>query len=113
MQVKCGITDLGMTKQNLDGAQVGAGFQHMGREAVSKQMRRNALLDARAFRVSLQTDRICCGVIDGKKLLMSIVTKNFAAKWRFALSLMVFPRTPPNRCSGKITLFSTRSAIRD
>jgi hypothetical protein len=35
MQVKCGITDLGMTKQNLDGAQVGAGFQQMGREAVT------------------------------------------------------------------------------
>src|ERR1022692_725334 len=46
---KVRITDLGMTKQNLDGAQVSAGFQHMSREAVSKQMRRNAPADARAF----------------------------------------------------------------
>src|ERR1019366_807682 len=49
MQVECGIANLGMAEQNLDGAQVGAGFQHMGREAVSKQMRRNALADTGAL----------------------------------------------------------------
>jgi hypothetical protein len=35
MQVECGIANLGMAKQNLDGAQVGAGFQHVSREAVT------------------------------------------------------------------------------
>jgi hypothetical protein len=49
MQVKCGIADLGVAKQNLDGAQVSAGFQHVCRKAVSKQMRRNALADAGAL----------------------------------------------------------------
>src|ERR1019366_4713797 len=49
MQVESGIADLGMAEQYLDGAQVGAGFQHMCREAVSKQMWRNALVDAGAL----------------------------------------------------------------
>src|ERR1700685_1408595 len=49
MQVECAITDLGMTKKNLDGAQVGARLQKMSGKAMSKQMRRNAFLDARAF----------------------------------------------------------------
>jgi hypothetical protein len=34
MQVECGIANLGMAKQNLDGAQVSAGFQKMCGEAV-------------------------------------------------------------------------------
>jgi hypothetical protein len=38
-----------MAKQNLDGAQVSAGFQHGCGEAVSKQMGRNALADAGAL----------------------------------------------------------------
>ena len=33
-------------QQHLDGAQVGAGFQHVSREAVSKQMRGNTISDA-------------------------------------------------------------------
>src|ERR1035438_611036 len=49
MQVECSIADLGMAEQNLDGAQVGAGFQHVSREAVSKQMRRHAISDASAL----------------------------------------------------------------
>jgi len=40
MQVECSLADLGMAEQNLDDAQVGAAFQHVGGEAVSKQMRR-------------------------------------------------------------------------
>ncbi len=35
MQVVCGIADLGMAEQYLDGAQVGAGFKKVGGEAVS------------------------------------------------------------------------------
>src|SRR5664280_1294261 len=49
MQVERCIADLGMAKKNLDGAQVRSGFKHMCREAVSKQMRRNALTDAGAL----------------------------------------------------------------
>ena len=49
MQIESGISDLGMAEQYLNGAQVGAGFQHVSREAVSKQMGRNALADAGAF----------------------------------------------------------------
>src|SRR5579862_9539205 len=49
MQVKCGIADLGMAEKNLDGAQIGTGFEHVCREAVSKQMGRNALADGGAF----------------------------------------------------------------
>src|ERR1035441_4592030 len=49
MQVESGIADLGMAEQYLNGAQVGAGFQHVCREAVAKQMRRHALLDAGAL----------------------------------------------------------------
>src|ERR1019366_8563051 len=49
MQVECRIADLGMAKQYLNGAKVGAGFQHMSCEAVSKQMRRNTLVDAGAL----------------------------------------------------------------
>ena len=35
MQVECCIADLGMAKQNLDGAQVSTGFKHVCCEAVS------------------------------------------------------------------------------
>src|SRR5487761_2127768 len=49
MQVECSITDLGMAKQNLDGAQVCAGFKHVGREAMSKQMGRHPLTYAGAL----------------------------------------------------------------
>ena len=35
MQVEYSIADLGMAEQNLNGAQVGAGLQHVGGEAVS------------------------------------------------------------------------------
>jgi hypothetical protein len=35
MQIESGITDLGMAEQYLDGAQIGAGFQHVCREAVA------------------------------------------------------------------------------
>jgi hypothetical protein len=35
MQIECRIADLGMAKQNLYGAQVSAGFQHVCREAVA------------------------------------------------------------------------------
>ena len=35
MKVECGIADLGMSEQNLDGAQVGPGFKHVRREAVA------------------------------------------------------------------------------
>ena len=38
-----------MAEQNLDSAQVGAGFKHVRRETVSKQMRRNVLIDAGAL----------------------------------------------------------------
>jgi hypothetical protein len=36
MQVESGIADLGMAEQYLDSAQVGAGFKHMCREAVTQ-----------------------------------------------------------------------------
>ena len=49
MQVECSIADLGMAKQNLDGAQISTGFKHVCGEAVPKQMRRNALADAGAL----------------------------------------------------------------
>src|ERR1035438_3052900 len=49
MKVECGIADLGMSEQNLDGAQVGPGFKHVRREAVAKQMRRNTLVDSGAL----------------------------------------------------------------
>jgi hypothetical protein len=45
MQIECRIANLGMAKQYLDGAQIGAGFQHVCREAVAKQMGRTALAD--------------------------------------------------------------------
>jgi hypothetical protein len=35
MQVECGIANLGMAEQYLDGAQVGASFEQVGREAVA------------------------------------------------------------------------------
>jgi hypothetical protein len=35
MQVECGIANLGMAEQNLDGAQVSASFEQVGREAVA------------------------------------------------------------------------------
>jgi hypothetical protein len=44
MQVECGIANLGMAEQYLDGAQVSTGFKHVRREAVSKQMRRKTHL---------------------------------------------------------------------
>jgi hypothetical protein len=34
VQVDSRIGELGMSQQKLDGAEIGAGFQHVGREAV-------------------------------------------------------------------------------
>jgi hypothetical protein len=34
VQINCRVGDLGMAEQNLDGAQIGAGFQHVSGETV-------------------------------------------------------------------------------
>jgi len=46
MQIEGSISDLGMAEKNLDGAQIGTGFQHVGCETMSKRMRRYVLGDA-------------------------------------------------------------------
>src|ERR1019366_2776900 len=46
VQVDGGVGELGMAKQNLDGAQVGAGFQHMSCETMPQAVRRYVLGDA-------------------------------------------------------------------
>jgi hypothetical protein len=54
VQVECSIAELGMAKQNLDSAHFRVGFKHVGHEAVSKQMGRNAPADAGAITRTLQ-----------------------------------------------------------
>ena len=49
MQVNRRVFKLGVAKKNLDGAQISTGFQHVGGEAMPKQMRRYVLLDAGTF----------------------------------------------------------------
>jgi len=46
VQVYGGVSKLGVAEKHLDGAQVGASFQHVRREAVSQRMRRYVLGDA-------------------------------------------------------------------
>src|ERR1035437_825843 len=46
VQVDSGVSELGMAEQNLDGAQVGAGFQHMSCETMPQAVRRYVLGDA-------------------------------------------------------------------
>src|SRR6202011_6415693 len=46
VKVDGGVSKLGMAEKNLDGAQVGASFQHVRCEAVSQRMRRYVLGDA-------------------------------------------------------------------
>jgi len=46
MQVNRGVSELGMAEKNLDGAQVGTGFQHMSRETMPQAVRRYVLGDA-------------------------------------------------------------------
>ena len=46
VQVDGGVSELGMSEKNLDGAQVGAGFQHVRCETMSQRMRRYVLGDA-------------------------------------------------------------------
>src|SRR5271167_4419571 len=43
MQVECSVADLGMAEQNLGGAQVGAGFQHVSGKAMPERMWRYML----------------------------------------------------------------------
>src|ERR1035437_9197837 len=45
VQVNGGVSELGVSEKHLDGAQIGAGFQPMGSEAMSKRMRRYVLGD--------------------------------------------------------------------
>ena len=46
MQVLCGGFQIAMPEQNLDGAQVGARLQQVGRPTVAQGMRGNAFADA-------------------------------------------------------------------
>src|SRR5215471_14569488 len=50
MQVLGGGLQVAMTKQHLDGAQVGAGLQQMGRPTVAQRMRSNTFTDASLVR---------------------------------------------------------------
>ena len=50
-----------MAEQQLDGAQIGAGFQQVNREGVAQRMRRDRLADA-ALRPDLPA-----GAIDGQR----------------------------------------------
>ena len=45
MQVDGGVSELGVSEKNLDGAQVGAGFQHVRCEAMPQRMGRYVLSD--------------------------------------------------------------------
>ena len=49
VQVDSGVSELGMAEENLDGAKVGAGFQHMSRETMPQAVRRYVLGDAGAL----------------------------------------------------------------
>jgi hypothetical protein len=42
MQVHRRVGELGMSEQELDGTEIGAGFEHMRREAVTERVRRDA-----------------------------------------------------------------------
>ena len=65
------------------------------------------------FRIFRKTLRTCVGVTEGKKFLMSIVTRYRAPKCKSALCVTLLPRTPPRRCSGRINGLRRRSWIRD
>ena len=49
VDVDHGLAQVGVAEQQLDGAQVGAGFEQMGGEAVSKRVRMQRLVDAGAL----------------------------------------------------------------
>jgi transposase len=66
VQVNGGVSELGMTEKNLDGAQVGAGFQHMSRETMPQAVRRHMLGDActlGGLAYCLPDDLLCNGNI--------------------------------------------------
>ena len=66
VQVNGGVSELGMTEKNLDGAQVGAGFQHMSRETVPQAVRRHMLGDSctlGGLAYCLPDDLLCNGNI--------------------------------------------------
>src|SRR5437867_586723 len=50
VQVDGSVGELGMTQQDLDGAQIGAGLEHVGGETVPKRVRRHMLADTSMFR---------------------------------------------------------------
>jgi len=49
VDVNHGFAQVGVAEQQLDGAQVGSGFQKMSGEAVSKSVRMQRLVDSGAF----------------------------------------------------------------
>ena len=49
VDVNHGFAQVGVAEQQLDGAQVGAGFEEMCGEAVSKSVRMQRFVDSRAF----------------------------------------------------------------
>jgi hypothetical protein len=50
MQIDSRVGQLGVSEQQLDGAEIGTGFEQMRCEAVPKRVRRNALGDAGRLR---------------------------------------------------------------
>ena len=48
MQIQRGVLEVPVSQQQLDGAQVRTGFQHVGREAVAQRVRADPFADAGA-----------------------------------------------------------------
>ena len=68
VDVNHGFAQVGVAEQQLDGAQVGAGFEQMCGEAVAKGVRMERLVDAGAFGgfpTGVPDDLVADGVIGG------------------------------------------------
>jgi len=68
VDVNHGFAQIGVTEQQLDGAQVGAGFQQVCGEAVSQRVRMQRLVDSGALgglTTGVPDDLVADGVIGG------------------------------------------------